>query len=60
MLIKEGYWMIQELHHQGVHQGEIAERLGVHRKTVGSALKRGGPPSKKGRCGVPVIISMRQ
>lgn len=41
--------MIQELHHQGVYQGEIAERLGVHRKTVGRALKRGGPPSRARR-----------
>ncbi|MCY4514898.1 MAG: IS21 family transposase [Candidatus Tectomicrobia bacterium] len=41
--------MIQELRQQGVYQGEIAERLGVHRKTVGRALKRGGPPSKTRR-----------
>ena len=49
MLTQEDYWMIQELHHQGVYQGEIAERLGVHRKTVGRALKRGGPPSRARR-----------
>ena len=46
MLTQEDFWMIQELHHKGVYQGEIAERLGVHRKTVGRALKRGGPPSR--------------
>ena len=49
MLTQEAYWMIQELHHQGVYQGEVAERLGVHRKTVGRALKRGRPPSRTRR-----------
>ena len=44
MLTQEDYWMIQELHQQGVYRGDIAERLGVHRKTVGRALERGGPP----------------
>ena len=29
MLTQEDYWMIQELHQQGVYQGDIAERLGV-------------------------------
>ena len=47
MLTQEDFWMIQELHHQGVYQGEIAERLGVHRKTVGRALKRGGAPTTR-------------
>ena len=49
MLTQEDYWMIQELHQQGVCRGDIAERLGVHRKTVGRALERGGPPSSKRR-----------
>ena len=49
MLTQEDYWMIQELHQQGVYRGDIAERLGVHRKTVGRALERGGPPSSKRR-----------
>ena len=49
MLTQEDYWMIQELHQQGVYQGDIAERLGVHRKTVGRALKRGGPPDRTHR-----------
>ena len=40
MLTQEDYWMIQELHQQGVYRGDIAERLGVHRKTVGRALER--------------------
>ena len=45
-LTQEDYWMIQELHQQGVYQGEIAENLGVNRKTFGRTLKRGGPPSR--------------
>ena len=49
MLTQEDYWMIDELHQQGVYRGDIAERLGVHRKTVSRALKRGGPPSSKRR-----------
>ena len=49
MLTQEDYWMIQELHQQGVYRGDIAERLGVHRKTVSRALERGGPPSSKRR-----------
>ena len=49
MLTQEDYWMIQELHQQGVYRGDIAERLGMHRKTVGRALERGGPPSSKRR-----------
>ena len=49
MLTQEDYWMIQELNQQGVYRGDIAERLGVHRKTVGRALERGGPPSSKRR-----------
>ena len=46
MLTQEDCRMIQELHHQEVYQGEIAERLRVHRKTVGRALKGSGPPSR--------------
>ena len=49
MLTQEDYWMIQELHQQGVYRGDIAERLGVHRKTVSRALERGGAPSSKRR-----------
>ena len=49
MLTQEDYWMIDELHQQGVYRGDIAERLGVHRKTVSRALERGGPPSSKRR-----------
>ena len=41
--------MIQELHEQGVYQQDIAERLGVSAKTVGRALKRGGPRSRTRR-----------
>jgi len=46
MLTQEDYWMIQELHDRGVYQIDIADRLGVHPKTVSRALKRGGPPSR--------------
>ena len=49
MLTQDDSWMIQEHHHQGVYRGEIAERLGVHRKAVGRALNRGGPPSRTRR-----------
>ena len=49
MLTQEDYWMIQELHEQGVYQKDIAERLGVSAKTVGRALRRGGPPSRTRR-----------
>ncbi len=47
MLTQEDYWMIQELRDKGVYQKDIADRLGVHPKTVGRALKRGGPPSRR-------------
>ena len=49
MLTQEDYWMIQELHHQGVYRGDIAKRLGVHTRTVSRALKRDGPPSRTRR-----------
>ncbi|KAA3628504.1 MAG: helix-turn-helix domain-containing protein [Proteobacteria bacterium] len=45
MLTQEDYWMIQELRDKGLYQRDIADRLGVHPKTVGRVLKRGGPPS---------------
>ena len=49
MLTQEDYWMIQELRHQGVYQGDIAKRLGGHTTTVSRALKRGRPPSRTRR-----------
>ena len=49
MLTQEDYWMIQELHHQGVYRGDIAKCLGVHARTVSRALKRGRPPSRTRR-----------
>ena len=49
MLTQEDYWMIQELHHQGVYRGDIAKRLGVHARTVSRALKRDRPPSRTRR-----------
>jgi transposase len=45
MLTQEDYSMIQELHNKGLYKHDIADRLGVHPKTVGRALKRGGAPS---------------
>ena len=42
MLRKEGFAKIKALHERGVHQVDIAAQLGVHPKTVGRALKRGG------------------
>ena len=38
--------MIQELTSQGMYLRDIADRLGVHPKTVSRALKRGGPPAR--------------
>ena len=49
MLTQEDYWMIQELHHQGVYRGDIAKRSGVHARTVRHALKHGGTPSRTRR-----------
>ena len=49
MFAKEDCWMIQELHHQGVYQGEIVDRPGVHGNTVRCALKRSGAPSRTRR-----------
>jgi transposase len=46
MRTQEDYWMIKELHDQGVYQNDIAHGLGVHPKTVRRALARGGPPSR--------------
>jgi transposase len=46
MLTQEDYWMIKELHDQGIYQTDIAHRLGVNPKTVLRALARGGPPSR--------------
>ena len=44
MLRKEDFVEIQALARRGVYQRDIAERLGVHPKTVSRTLKRGGPP----------------
>ena len=46
MLTQEDYWMIKELHDQGMMKIDIAHRLGVNPKTVSRALARGGPPSR--------------
>jgi len=46
MLTQEDYWMIKELHNQGIYKNDIAHRLGVNPKTVSRALARGRPPSR--------------
>ena len=49
-MLRKGDWqVIQALSKRGVYQKDIAEEIGVHRKTVSRALERGGPP--KGRPG---------
>lgn len=45
MLRKEDWMEIKEQAERGMYQKDIAEQLGVHPKTVGRALRRGGPPS---------------
>ena len=49
MLTQEDYWMIRELHEQGLYRKDIADRLGVHPKTVTRALKQGDAPSRRRR-----------
>lgn len=44
MLKKRDFMMIQDLIQQGVSQKDVAERLGVHPKTVRRALRRGAAP----------------
>ncbi|MHB1943132.1 MAG: IS21 family transposase [Acidiferrobacteraceae bacterium] len=44
MLKKRDFMMIQDLIQQGVSQKDVAERLGVHPKTVRRALRRGRVP----------------
>ena len=45
MLNKEDWMQIQAQIEKGVYQKDIAHQLGVHPKTVGRAVKRGGAPS---------------
>ena len=42
MLTQEDYWMIKELHERGMYRKDIADRLGVHPKTVSRTLKQSG------------------
>ena len=49
MLTQEDYWMIKELHERGLYRKDIADRLGVHPKTVTRALKKGDAPSRRRR-----------
>ena len=49
MLTQEHYWMIRELHERGLYRKDIADRLGVHPKTVTRALKQGDAPSRRRR-----------
>ena len=46
MLKKEDFAVIKALVENGVYQKDIAEKLGVHPKTVSRALKRGRAPGK--------------
>ena len=46
MLKKEDFAVIKALAGYGVYQKDIAEKLGVHPKTVSRALKRGSTPGK--------------
>jgi transposase len=46
MLKKEDFAVIKALTEHGVYQKDIAEKLGVHPKTVSRALKRGSAPVK--------------
>jgi transposase len=47
MLRKEDYIVIKALNKRGVYIKDIAKEVGVHPKTVGRALKRGGAPVRK-------------
>ena len=52
MLGLEDFMTIQALVKRGVYLCDIAEQLGVHRKTVSRAVQRGGPPApRRGRRG---------
>jgi hypothetical protein len=46
MLKKEDFVVIEVLTEHGVYQKDIADKLGVHPKTVSRALKRGSAPVK--------------
>ena len=52
--------MIKELHERGLYRKDIANRLGVHPKTVTRALKQGDAPSRRGvrppRCGAGLSV----
>ena len=47
MLGLEDFMTIQALVKRGVYLCDIAEQLGVHRKTVSRAVKRGGAPAAR-------------
>ena len=49
MLSKEDFMVIQALVRRGVYQRDIAERLGVHPRTVRRAVRRSGPPGGRRR-----------
>ncbi len=46
MLKKEDFAVIKVLDEMGMYQKDIAEKLGVHPKTVSRALRRGSAPEK--------------
>lgn len=47
MLSKEDFAVIQALARRGVYQKDIAEELGISRKTVSRTLKRGSAPKRE-------------
>jgi transposase len=47
MLGLEDFMTIQALVKRGVYLCDIAEQLGVHRRTVSRAVRRGGPPTPR-------------
>jgi transposase len=47
-MLSKGDWLVIKAHlERGVYKKDIALALGVHPRTVGRALARGGPPSGK-------------
>ena len=63
MLTQEDYWMIQELHQQGVYRGDFAERESSHPTGDGCKGTRGKPSTVKVSFGpfpqpTPVVVRL--